>query len=626
MSNVGYTETASGLCSIAKLILAYQRGRIAANLDCDNPRRDVDALREGRMRIVTENQNFNRLYAAINSFSLSGVNGHVLLKGYYKPKDLSRYHCNFPYLVLASGRQDSAVQKILDDVKSHMIDPEEIALLHNIFRSRISNHVARGFGIYCTKKEETVALEEGIQSYDETKRPLWFVYSGMGSQWAGMGVSLMQIPIFAAAIERCQKVLLTKGIDLINIITTSDESVFDNILNSFVGIAAIQIGLTDILKAIGLVPDNIIGHSVGELGCAYADECFTAEEMILMAYYRGLVSIETSFIQGSMAAVGIGYRQISKFCPPEIEVACRNSPNSCTISGPSKVVEEFVATLTSRGIFAKEVRCSNIPYHSRYIATAGPTLLKSTSQVIATPKLRSSKWISTSVPKEEWSKPEAAYCSAEYFTNNLLNPVLFEDMLHLVPSNAVMVEIAPHGLLQAILKRSLSSTCQNFSLTRRESPNNVQLLLQVIGRLYMEGYQVDISALYPKIEFPVSMETRSLSQIIEWVHNQKGRMCRYICPERNYTATYEQIVCLHDDEYSYLKGHRVQGSKSYPFAAALISAWDTLAMTINKKRRDVSVEFEDMTFYNQPQLYKDRVLRVTVSLQRGCGRFEVVIF
>lgn len=43
---------------------------------------------------------------------------------------------------------------------------------------------------------------------------------------------------------------------------------------------------------------------MGELGCAYADECFTAEQMILAAYYRGLASLETEFIRGSMASIG----------------------------------------------------------------------------------------------------------------------------------------------------------------------------------------------------------------------------------------------------------------------------------------------------------------------------------
>lgn len=58
-------------------------------------------------------------------------------------------------------------------------------------------------------------------------------------------------------------------------------------------------------------------------------------------------------------------------CPEEIEVACHNGPESSTISGPADTMKGFVETLTARGIFAKEVPCSNIAYHSRYIAEAG---------------------------------------------------------------------------------------------------------------------------------------------------------------------------------------------------------------------------------------------------------------
>lgn len=63
----------------------------------------------------------------------------------------------------------------------------------------------------------------------------------MGSQWCGMVGDLMKFPIFAAAIEKCHNILQTKGIDLKYIISTSDKTIFDNILHSFVGIAAIQV-------------------------------------------------------------------------------------------------------------------------------------------------------------------------------------------------------------------------------------------------------------------------------------------------------------------------------------------------------------------------------------------------
>ncbi|KOB52367.1 Uncharacterized protein OBRU01_26014, partial [Operophtera brumata] len=308
----------------------------------------------------------------------------------------------------------------------------------------------------------------------------------MGSQWPGMGKQLMRMPIFAAAIERCRQVLEPKGIDIVQIITSTDKTIFDNILHSFVGIAAVQI-----------------------------------EEMILSAYSRGLVSLETTFIRGSMAAIGLGFYKVSKMCPPEIEIACHNSADSCTISGPADDMKTFIGELVAKGIFAKEVPCSNIAYHSRYIANAGPGLLKYLKEVIKTPKARSDKWVSTSVPQDRWEEEAAKFSSAEYHTNNLLNPVLFEETSKLIPSNAVLVEIAPHGLLQAILKRSLPESCTNIPLTRRGHTDSPRMVLEAVGKLYMEGYYPKVQVLYPKVEFPVSTGTPFLSYLVDWAHSEK---------------------------------------------------------------------------------------------------------
>lgn len=103
--------------------------------------------------------------------------------------------------------------------------------------------------------------------------------------------------------------------------------------------------MVDLLTSVGIVADNIIGHSLGELGCAYADGCCTAEQTILAAYSRGLASIETEIIYGSMAAVGLGYEDIKDMCPTDIEVACHNASDNSTISGPAESMKEFVAHL-----------------------------------------------------------------------------------------------------------------------------------------------------------------------------------------------------------------------------------------------------------------------------------------
>ncbi|XP_037974632.2 fatty acid synthase [Plutella xylostella] len=625
MSNIGNTEAASGTTALTKVLLGYQTGKLAANLHCENPRDDVDALRSGKMRIVTDHQRFNRSYVAINNMSLFGVNAHALLKGHFKPKDLARYKSNIPHLVLVSGRQESAVQKIFDDLKLHPVDPEEIGLLHNIHEHSISGHLGRGFTILENNKEnKTVSLVEKIDYCDDAKRPLWFVYSGMGSQWASMGSQLMRISVFAAAIERCRLALEPKGIDIIHIITTPENNIYDDILHSFVGIAAVQIGLTDVLREVGLVPDNIIGHSVGELGCAYADGCMTAEETILAAYSRGLVSKQTKLIHGAMAAVGLGYKQVVDLCPPEIQVACHNSSESCTISGPSDAMREFVAKLTAQGIFAREVPCSNIAYHSRYIQDAGPALLKYLKEVIKSPKARSERWLSTSIPKERWDEPLAKFSSAEYHTNNLLNPVLFEETAESVPSNAILIEIAPHGLLQAILKRSLPSTCINIPLTRRGHADNVILLLEAIGKLYMAGCNPKIQALYPAIEYPVSTETRGLSHMIEWAHLEKWSLPLERDSNRRISGAATYGFSLHDDEFNFLNGNIHEGETILPYSAALVCVWDTLSMSLGAPLRQLSVQFSNVKLNTQPRLYDDKITNLHVQITKGNGRFEVL--
>lgn len=137
----------------------------------------------------------------------------------------------------------------------------------------------------------------------------------------------------------------------------------------------------DILKTLDIEPDGMIGHSVGELGCAYADGCFTAEEMILAAYARGRASVETKLPDGMMAAIGMGYQTIKSRLPHDIDVACHNSSENCTISGPTENVMAFVEQLMSEKIFARTVNVSNISFHSRYIQPAAPTLLKYLNEV-----------------------------------------------------------------------------------------------------------------------------------------------------------------------------------------------------------------------------------------------------
>lgn len=463
-----------------------------------------------------------------------------------------------------------------------------------------------------------------IDHYPGGKRPIWYVFSGMGSQWAGMGTALLRFPVFANAIQKCNEVLKFRGVDIYDILTNTNKSTFDNILHSFVGIAAVQIGLVDLLESLNIVPDRIIGHSVGELGCAYADGCFTAEQMVLAAYFRGLASLEANTIHGSMAAVGLGYEDIKHLCPSDIEVACHNGPESSTISGPAESMKAFVAKLQEKNIFAREVPCSNIAYHSRYIADAGPKLLKYLKEVIPEPKLRSPKWLSTSVPQKQWITDIARFSSAEYHTNNLLNAVLFEEASTMIPKNAVTIEIAPHGLLQAIMRRSLDPSVTNIPLTHRNHNNNIDIFLQAIGKLYDVGLQPLISNLYPAVQLPVSRSTPMISPLIKWDHSDDWYVTSYRMQEKITSGERIVEVTLTDEDYEYMAGHMIDGRNLLPATGYLAFVWETVGMMKGELYTEISIVFRDVKFLRATTLPKEGIIELTVVVQKGTGRFEIV--
>lgn len=103
----------------------------------------------------------------------------------------------------------------------------------------------------------------------------------------------------------------------------------------------VQVGLIDLLKSVNIVPDYVIGHSIGELCCAYATGNFTLEQVILSSYYIGLGLKETKKINCAMENIGFSYKNVKNLCPPDTEIIYSNSPNTCTINGPKKSVKAF---------------------------------------------------------------------------------------------------------------------------------------------------------------------------------------------------------------------------------------------------------------------------------------------
>ncbi|KAL1517282.1 hypothetical protein ABEB36_001067 [Hypothenemus hampei] len=614
-SNMGHSEPASGLCSLAKIVIAMENGIIPQNLHFKSPNPDIPALNDGRLKVVAQNEPWNGGIVAINSFGFGGANAHIVLKSNPKPKE------NWPLgpiprVVGVSGRTEEAVKNFLTQIHRNREDEEFLALVDQVHSRNINGHFYRGYSVL---KEEPIVE---ISPVGADTRPICFVFSGMGSQWPGMAKDLMKLEIFRHSIDRCSAALKPHGINLEDIIVNGTQETFENVLNSFVSIAAMQVALTDVLKTVGIEPDFIVGHSVGEVGCAYADGTLTTEQTILAAYSRGRAILESKLAPGAMAAVGLTWEEAKKRCPPEVFPACHNSEDSVTISGPPEAIDKLVSQLQSENIFARAVKSSGTAFHSKYIADAGPKLLKALDSIIVNPKPRTQRWISSSIPESAWGTPLAQQSSAAYHVNNLLSPVLFHEALSHIPQDSIAIEIAPTGLLQAILKRALGSTATNISLVKRDHEDNVAFLTSALGKIYNAGAQPKLGNLYHPVTFPVGKGTPMLNSMIEWDHTNEWSIASF-AGKGSRSGELVIDIDLSKESDKYLAGHAIDGRILFPATGYLTLVWKSFAKLRNEDYEQMPVILENVQFHRATIMPKEGSVKFLVNVFEGTGDFEL---
>ncbi|KAL1472373.1 hypothetical protein MTO96_039375 [Rhipicephalus appendiculatus] len=424
-SNMGHAESASGIPSVAKVILAMETGTIAATLNFNEPHPDIPSLHDGRVKVVDQPTPFDGGMIGICSQGIGGANAHVILESNPSAhvESLPRAKPYLPRLILMAGRSEEGLMQTLNRVEAEGPYPDSgYALLNRIGQRSVKQFPYRGYAIVPVDdvKKEVVKVVEGAPS---EKRPLWFVFTGVGCQWNGMGRQMMQFEPFAKSIRNSYELLKEKlGEDLMDMLI-SDEPRCKTIKACFLSITAVQVALVDTLQALGIQPDGMLGHSAGEVGCAYADGGFTAEQALLCAYWRGR-SLEMGYaFDGAMAAVGKSY------------------------------------------------------LNQRHAASAGSAHQRR---------------------KAVLEEPGACLCSAEYHTNNFLNPVLFCEALKYVPVNAILLEIGPHCLLQA----------------------HWEIFIRLESRW-------NLSVLYPPVPWPLPRGTPNIGHLVAWDHSQTWEVAKW---------------------------------------------------------------------------------------------------
>eukprot|EP00884_Botryococcus_braunii_P011836 jgi/Botrbrau1/20653/Bobra.113_1s0077.1 len=558
-SNMGHCEGGSGLAAIIKVLMAFENGVLPPNLHYEAPNPSSKSLNNGTLQVVTTKTPFPEGTVAINNFGFGGTNVHMLIQ---RSPDLAFRNISFQpptghscgVLPLASRTQDG-IRNLVDKLKQVAGGPFSLAgpltCLANTVARNHASHPHRAAilpsGDVCWSKATPHVHEEG-------STPVWFAFSGNGSQWSGMASELYkENATFKGSMASCAKVLEEKyGFDLLQ--NFEIEKGWGDLLSTAVGLTAVQIGLVDVLvKDYKVKPAGIIGHSAGEIAAGYADNALSLEQTVCIAYERAFSARASSKGDGLMAAVGLSAQEadaLLKQMDSPVVVACDNSPNSVTLSGRAQNVREILDMLRAKNVFVREVDTRGIAYHTAYLDDGLPQLQAALERIVPHPKQRSENWITSSFSSNSVDI-SAKTASAGFQVHGYRHKVLFRQACEQVPADVIMLEIGPHSILKSMIRQCRPDL--TYVPTLEKGKNGVTSLHEALAALWNNGATVA----WPTQDLDDTVEVpRAIREaLVAWDHRSQFPLPTPVTSGRGmFSFTYDL-----GGEHSFLADHLIDG-------------------------------------------------------------------
>ncbi|CAA0107127.1 Phthiocerol synthesis polyketide synthase type I PpsA [Mycolicibacterium vanbaalenii] len=460
-SNLGHTEAAAGIAGFAKTVLALQHGRLPANLgyETPNPHIPFDKL---RLKVVAEPTDWaptgRPRRAGVSSFGFGGTNAHIVLEQAPAPvSEPAVVDADEPSMttLVVSGKTPQRIAATAATLAEWMAGPGASATLPQIAHA-LNHHRGRQakFATVCARDRDSAlaglqALAAGqsapgvVGPHDGSCRPgTVFVYSGQGSQWAGMGRQLLvDEPAFAAAVAELEPTFVEQvGFSLRQVLAGGEP--VTGIARIQPVLVGVQLALTQMWRSYGVHPDAVIGHSMGEVAAVVvAGALSTADGLRVIATRSRLMSRLSG--QGAMALIELDPDAAAELIAdrPDITLAVYASPRQTVIAGPPDQVDAVMAEVAAMDRLARRIEVDVASHHP----TIDPILpeLRAALQDLA-PATPTIPLITTT---REHDGPEPVF-DADYWVDNLRNPVRFHQAVAAAGAeHGVFVEVAPHPLL-----------------------------------------------------------------------------------------------------------------------------------------------------------------------------------
>ncbi|MGZ4793003.1 MAG: beta-ketoacyl synthase N-terminal-like domain-containing protein, partial [Ilumatobacteraceae bacterium] len=465
-SNLGHLEAAAGVAGFIKAVLAVSKGRIPANLRYGNPNPHIpfDQL---RLEVVAQGRDWPSVErprrAGISSFGFGGTNAHVVIEQAPEMPSVPPRQDSPVTTLVVSGKSAQRIRAAAFSLAEWMAADGAGVALSDVAHT-LNHHRARHpqFATVCARNAARAMAglaalaagkqDEGVIEPHEGAcgSGTVFVYSGQGAHWAGMGRQLLaDEPVFAEAVAELEPLFIEHvGFSLHEILYRGTPISGDATVQPVT--MGLQLALTELWRSYGVVPDAVMGHSMGEVTAAVVAGALSVTDGLRVIAERSRLMSRLAG-QGAVALLTLDAEATEALIAdyPGVSLAVYSSPRQTVVAGPPAQVDAVIAAVLERGRFARRVNME-VASHNALMEPILPELRSALADLTpSTPMVPFLSTVTADTPTFD----------ADYWVANVRQPVRFSQAITAAGAeHATFVEVSAHPMLTQAITENLGDT------------------------------------------------------------------------------------------------------------------------------------------------------------------------